>query len=89
MRTRMYKVKNNFKNQYQNQELSCDICTIDIDTQEHLLNCKVLEHLVPEIELRKHIKYQQLFGNSNEIIKIAKLFIKICKVREIILKDLK
>ena len=84
MRTRMYNVKNNLKNQYQNQELSCDICTIEIDTQEHLLNCKVHEHLVSEIT-----KYQQLFGNSSEIIKISKLFFKICQVREIILQDLK
>ena len=77
----MYNVKNNFKNQY-GQALSCDLCKIEIDSQEHLLKCKVLEHLAPEIELRKHVQYAHIFGSPSEVIQISKLFSKLCQERE-------
>ena len=36
-RTRMYNVRNNFRNCYKNSDVSCPVCnTGDLDTQEHL-----------------------------------------------------
>ena len=83
----MYSVKTNFKNKY-GQDLSCSLCKVEIDSQEHLLTCKVIEHLAPEIELRKQIHYGHLFGSSSEVVQVSKLLSKLCKERENILQML-
>ena len=49
MRTRMYPINCNFKNQY-GDLLSCELCKLEEYTQEQLLKCKVLEHFVPRDE---------------------------------------
>ena len=44
LRTRMYNVKNNFKNM-NNLNLTCDLCKAQICDQPHLLQCMVLQNL--------------------------------------------
>ena len=80
MRTRMYQVKSSFKKQY-GDNLMCDLCKINEDTQEHLLKCKVLQHFIPEI-LEKTYQYDDLFGDVDDIIEISKILYKITKERE-------
>ena len=80
MRTRMYPVKCNFKNQY-GDLLLCDLCKLEEDSQEHLLKCKILEHFVPEMRERT-LNYANLFGNLEEITEISKLLYKITQERE-------
>ena len=48
VRTRMLSMKCNFKNQFK-ENYTCDLCNEDLDNQEHLLKCKVLQHFIPEI----------------------------------------
>ena len=84
MRTRMYSVKCNFKNQY-NGNYICDLCKIEDDTQEHLLQCKVLQYFVPEI-LSSNVWYEDIFGNIDKIIPASKLLNKVCKERDLLLK---
>ena len=84
MRTRMYPVKSNFKNQYQKKNLKCDLCKIEEDSQEHLLKCKVLEHFVPEIKDTK-IEYKDIFGTIEKIIPVSSLLLKVTKERESLL----
>ena len=84
MRTRMYSVKCNFKNQY-NGNYICDLCKIEDDTQEHLLQCKVLQYFVPEI-LSSNVRYEDIFGNIDKIIPASKLLNKVCRERDLLLK---
>ena len=85
MRTRMYPVKCNFKNQYQ-KNLLCDLCKIEEDSQEHLLKCKVLEHFVPEIK-ETEIAYKDIFGTIEKMIPASRLLLKFCKEREYLLNS--
>ena len=84
MRTRMYSVKCNFKNNF-NENYICDLCKVEEDSQEHLLQCKVLQHFVPEI-LKSKVRYEDIFGSIDQIIEASKLLKKICKEREELLK---
>ena len=84
MRTRMYSVKCNFKNNF-NHNYICDLCKVEEDSQEHLLKCKVLQHFVPEIQI-SNVRYEDIFGNTEEIIEASKLLKKVCKEREELLK---
>ena len=80
----MYSVKNNFKNQYQNNYL-CDLCKIEDETQEHLLKCKVLQHFIPELKTT-NIIYMDMFGTIEKLIPASSLMYKVCKERESLLK---
>ena len=42
-RTRMFNVKNNFRNNYRQTDILCPLCKSADDTQEHLFQCKVVE----------------------------------------------
>ena len=79
----MYPVKCNFRNQYLNNTL-CNLCKIEEDRQEHLLECKVLEHFVPEIQ-KTNVQYKDIFGTIEQIIQASKLLLKVCKERESLL----
>ena len=86
LRTRMYQVKSNFKNQY-NFNLSCVLCRSAVCDQQHLLSCKVIQSLVPEAKTTK-VKYQHLFGSIDQMVPAAKLFMKITQQREELLQIL-
>ena len=77
LRTRMTKVKDNFKGKY--EKLECEICKEEKETQLHILNCKILsKEIVPEYEkiFENDVKYQ---------VKIAKVFNENIKRRNSIL----
>ena len=77
----MFPVRNNFKNTFGNN-LYCDLCKSDLDNQEHLLNCLVLKNRITELNRNKKVKYSDIFGTDDEIVRAAKLFYKISKERE-------
>ena len=83
IRTRMYAVKANFKNQFKKSYL-CDLCKLEDETQEHLMKCKVLKESIPELKIT-NIKYIDIFGSIEKIIPAAKLLYKVCKERESLL----
>ena len=82
----MYPVKSNFKDQH-NYNLSCDLCSNAICDQRHLLSCKVLQNLIPEIK-NTSVRYNHLFGSMEQIIPAIKLFTKITENREEVLQIL-
>ena len=73
LRTRMYEVKNNFRNKY-----------IEEDTQEHLFTCKILlENCEDEIISR----YEDIFSNDADILlKVAKNAKQLIANRKILLE---
>ena len=77
-RTRMFNVKNNFRNQYK-ANLLCPLCRESDDSQEHLLECRVI--------LRKlngeQYCYRDIFSeNLVSLLDITKGLKKVVKIRE-------
>ena len=85
-RTRMFNVKENFENLY--QDMRCDLCHIENCSQSHLFQCPIIKSFVPEIDEKK-IKYEYIFGNINEMKKVAQILEKISQIRDELLEDLK
>ena len=82
IRTRMLNVKNNFKNGY--VDLSCPVCKIDEDSQEHMLTkCLKLENKITSKE------YRSLFGCDEEkMAEVVKKVEKIIQERTNILENI-
>ena len=79
-RTRMYNVRNNFRNKYVNTNILCPLCTLDVDTQEHLLKCTSIQNALHT----KHTpNYEDIFSHDNEILlNIARNLKVVVEVRE-------
>ena len=60
-RTRMFDVRNNFRNNY--ACTSCPLCGVEEDTQEHLLNCIMIKK-----EHTAEMKYSDIFCNDCDIL---------------------
>ena len=86
-RTRMYSVKENFKNYYKNSNLYCKFCRTSLCTQRHIFECKILKKMIPKINQNQNIKYEDIFGTEKEMSDIAKLLIIISEERKF-LEDL-
>ena len=85
LRTRSYFVKNNYRNKFQN-DLLCFLCRAEIDNNEHLLKCRVLQNKISEVN--SDATYMDLFGTTEKIVKAGKLLSKVCAEREAIMKAL-
>ena len=74
--------KDNFHKMYQN--LDCPMCSKNIDSQEHALECHIIkEHLKPEdINILSLVKYDDIFGNIDRQVPITKIFQTIIKIRQ-------
>ena len=81
-RTRMIKVKRNFKTKYKNN-LMCRGCGKEEETQLHVLQeCKVIH-----TDETTKIYQQDLFDNSKETTKLQEMANKLIKIEEQINKD--
>ena len=56
----MINVKSNFKNQFSN-DILCELCKSEDDTQEHLISCKTL-FTVENLS----VNYEDIFGNDHK-----------------------
>ena len=86
LRTRMYRVKCNFKNEF-NFNILCDLCKSAICDQRHLLSCSVLKSNMPELDSTT-VRYHHLFGDIEKMIPAIKLFSQITERREELLQKL-
>ena len=82
----MFSVKDNFKIMY-NLNLFCDLCKIEICSQEYLLKCDVLRSSVPELQINKEVQYDHIFENVDKIVPAIKLLSRIIEVREELLEE--
>ena len=82
IRTRMLRVKNNFKNG--NENLSCPLCKGDEDSQEHMLTkCMKLQNKIT------HTDYRSLFGcDVDKMAEVVKKVEAIVEEREAILENM-
>ena len=69
----------NFKKKYEN--LICEACKIEEETQQHVLECKEIEKQDPKIKC--NIKFEKIFyGTVEDKVQIARIFKQKMKVRE-------
>ena len=85
-RTRMYSVKANFRSKYENNML-CDLCLTSDCSQSHLFICPVIKAFVPEL-VDTPVKYEHIFGSTNQMKEAVKLLEKICEIREQLIEDI-
>ena len=83
LRTRMYPVKLNFKNKVKKhgKNFNCEMCKVYQDDQKHLLQCPILKNLVPELKTTS-VKYDDIFGDIDKMVKAGKLLKKVCDTRK-------
>ena len=85
-RTRMYNVRNNFRNKYQNSNILCPLCTVEKDTQEHLLKCTSIQK---NLNTTINLQYEDIFSNDNDtLLNIAKSLKKIIELREEMVQEI-
>ena len=71
LRSRMTEVKNNFKNDF--EDLACRACGLEEETQQHVLQCKVLKD--PFNPSENLIEYESIKnGTVEDKLKIAKRY---------------
>ena len=81
LRTKM--IKRNFSSQYGNN-LSCDLCSVQLDSQEHLLFCV---KLCDKVNIPEGVEYNDLFKGVDKQLRIVKIFKQLLRTREILKCD--
>ena len=85
LRSKYVDCKANFKSQYRNTHLLCDYCTESDDTQQHILQCKVLNsHLQSKEVINEKCEYNDLFGNVQKQKVVVTMFTKLLDVRKVL-----
>ena len=62
-RTRMFNVKNNFRNNYKLSNIQCPLCNTNDDTQEHLFECESIKQKEAFI-VDSQSRYEDIFDND-------------------------
>ena len=82
LRTRMVKdIKRNFSTQYNNNNIACDLCHVQVDCQEHLLSC---DELRKHVTVPKDVQYKDIYGNTDKQLKIVKVMKQLLRKRELL-----
>ena len=76
-------IKDNFKLMYSG-DILCPICERSRDTQQHVLQCKVLQDILP---MKSHIKYDHLNGTILEQKEFVDLYEKYLEIRDEIIDN--
>ena len=89
IRSRFLDVKMNFKNRYDKNNLLCSICDDEEeDTQEHLLNYKILNEKLRSIEnTQENVKYEDIFADHKKQKVVTSKFKKLLNIRRLILEN--
>ena len=77
-------IKDNFHGQNY-QQLECDLCNVEIDTQNHILECHVLkQHIKWNHE---DIQYNHIYGTLQQQIKVTILLSSLLEVQDRFLEE--
>ena len=88
LRVRLTNTKLNYRSMYIN-DLNCNICSEKVpQSDRHLLECQTLIKECSELAKDTQAEYEDIFGNTNEQLRIAKLFMSVfetkCKIESIL-----
>ena len=79
-RTRMFNVKNNFRNNYRQTNTLCPLCNLCEDTQNHMFECAMI---LDQLDKPLTTTYKNIFSPDTTILlKVAKELKTIVTVRE-------
>ena len=82
-RTRMFNVKNNFRNQYRATNILCPLCKRSEDSQEHLFECSEIRQTLSINHQQSNISHNDIFTNDcNKLLQVAQLLKAIISIRE-------
>ena len=82
MRTRMFDVRNNFRNMYAS-DAKCPLCQEGCDTQEHLLKCETLLEAYGKPVL---VEYEDIFSkNTDALLKVTITLNELIEMRNVLL----
>ena len=81
LRTRMINVKKNFPSNHKD-DIACLLCKVQVESQEHLLQCEVLKK---HVNIPGDVDYEDLFKNIEKQKKLVKLYKKLLRKRETLL----
>ena len=81
--TRTYNVRNNFRNQYVDQNINCTLCETEIDEQSHIFTCKVIKQVTGSM----NSQYEDLFSSDIDKLFEAAKTVKILDETKKILLD--
>ena len=76
-------IRENFKQLY-SQNTLCPICERSIDTQSHILDCQVLQDILP---LTENVSYTDIYGTTQSQIKLVRIYEQYIMLRDEILED--
>ena len=85
LRSRMTNVKKNFSNQFRNN-LLCKLGCSDMDNQEHLLECRIIQEKLEDKFKLAESEYSDLFGTVKQQCEIIRIFSEILEVREALIE---
>jgi len=78
-RTRMFNVRNNFRNNYKQTNTLCPLCEVEEDSQQHLFHCSVIHNQIP----KPTTAYENIFStDSDTLLMVAKDLKEIVAARE-------
>ena len=63
----------------------CPICERKTDTQAHILDCEVMQSILPD--LNKHIKYEHINGSLDQQVQLVQVYEKYLELRETLLEE--
>ena len=79
-RTRMYNVKNNFRNNYKQTNILCPLCKVHDGIKPHLFECTVI---LQQLQNKIFTKYDDIFSSDTDtLLNVSKELKEIIKVRE-------
>ena len=84
----MLNVRANFKNYYNEKDISCNLCLEDIEeNQAHLLECKTLIENCQALHDDYSVEYEDLFEGKEKQLKATRLFQVVLETRERLLEE--
>ena len=68
---------------------SCPLCELVPDTQEHALECKTIKEYMTrnELEELQSVRYEHLFGSTEEQAALSAVYINILSIRDRLLEE--
>ena len=73
-RTRMFNVRNNFRNNYRQTDILCPLCKKEEDSQEHLFKCETIALSLDNVTI--NVVYEDIFSDDTDKLLSAALHIK-------------
>ena len=88
LRSKYIECKSNFKNKYKYDNLLCQLCGEDADTQPHILHCETLNsYLKCEDTIKEKVEYDDIFSDTKKQKVIVRIFSKLLEIRKMLLNQ--